>query len=90
MRSNNSFASLIFILILAIGAGIAYSTYGGPADAGGATVMIIITFIIAMIVASSIKVASQWEKAIVLRLGEFRVIISFRSSTLSPIGLIPG
>jgi len=74
MRSFNAFASLIFILILAIGCGIAYASYSGPADAGGATGIVIITFIIAILVASAIKVANQWEKAVVLRLGKFRVI----------------
>jgi len=74
MRSFNAFASLIFIIILAIGCGIAYASYSGPADAGGATGFVIITFIIAILVASSIKVANQWEKAVVLRLGKFRVI----------------
>jgi regulator of protease activity HflC (stomatin/prohibitin superfamily) len=74
MRSFNAFASLIFIIILGIGCGIAYASYSSPADAGGATGIIIITFIIAILVASAIKVANQWEKAVVLRLGKFRVI----------------
>jgi len=74
MRSFNAFASLIFVLILAIGGGFAYSLYSGPADAGGTVGIIIISFVIAIIVSSAIKVANQWEKAIVLRLGEFRVI----------------
>jgi regulator of protease activity HflC (stomatin/prohibitin superfamily) len=74
MRSFNAFASLIFIIILAIGCGIAFASYSAPADAGGATGIIIITFIIAILVASAIKVANQWEKAVVLRLGKFRVI----------------
>jgi regulator of protease activity HflC (stomatin/prohibitin superfamily) len=74
MRSFNAFASLIFVLILAIGGGLAYSLYSGPADSGGTVGIIIISFIIAIIVSSAIKVANQWEKAIVLRLGEFRVI----------------
>ena len=74
MRSFNAFASLIFILILALGVGLAYLSYSGPADAGKITVIIALTFIIAVIVSSAIKVASQWEKAVVLRLGKFRII----------------
>jgi len=74
MRGFNAFASLIFIIILAIGCGIAYASYSGPADAAGITGMIAVTFIIAILVASAIKVANQWEKAVVLRLGKFRVI----------------
>jgi len=74
MKSFNAFASLIFFLILALGAGVAYSTYSNPADAGGVTGIISVTFILAFIVASAVKVANQWEKAVVLRLGKFRVI----------------
>jgi regulator of protease activity HflC (stomatin/prohibitin superfamily) len=74
MRRYNAFASLIFIVILAIGAGIAYSSYSVPADAGRITGMLVITFIVAIITASAIKVADQWEKAVVLRLGKFRII----------------
>ena len=74
MRSFNAFASLIFILILAVGSAIAYAAYQVPADAGGVTGIIAITFIVAFLVASAIKVANQWEKAVVLRLGKFRVI----------------
>jgi regulator of protease activity HflC (stomatin/prohibitin superfamily) len=74
MRRFNAFASLIFILILALGGGIAWFSYSGPADTVGTLSIIVITFIIAIIVSSAIKVADQWEKAVVLRLGKFRVI----------------
>jgi regulator of protease activity HflC (stomatin/prohibitin superfamily) len=74
MRRFNAFASLIFVLILAIGGGIAYSSYYGPADTAATLWTIIITFIIATTVSSSIKVADQWEKAVILRLGNFRAI----------------
>jgi regulator of protease activity HflC (stomatin/prohibitin superfamily) len=74
MRRFNAFASLIFALILAIGGGIAWSSYNGPADTAATLWTIIITFIIAITVSSSIKVADQWEKAVILRLGNFRAI----------------
>ena len=74
MRSFNAFASLIFILILSIGIGWAYLLYHSPADAGKVTLLIALTFIIAALVSSAIKVASQWEKAVVLRLGKFHRI----------------
>jgi len=73
MRRFNAFASLIFALIVVTGVVLAYSSYGGPADAGRITGLLIIIFLIALVVASAIKVADQWEKAIVLRLGKFRV-----------------
>jgi regulator of protease activity HflC (stomatin/prohibitin superfamily) len=74
MRRFNSFAALVFILIMAIGAGLAYFSYSGPADAGKIAGIVIVTFIIAIIVSSAVKVADQWEKAVVLRLGKFLVI----------------
>jgi len=74
MRRFNAFASLIFVLILIIGGSITYSSYNGPADTGGTMGSIVITFIVAALVASAIKVADQWEKAVVLRLGKFRAI----------------
>lgn len=74
MRRFNAFASLIFVLILIVGASIAYSSYNGQADTGSTMVTIILTFVIAALVSSAVKVADQWEKAVVLRLGKFRVI----------------
>lgn len=74
MRRFNAFASLIFVIIIAAGLGLAYSSYSGPANAATTSAIIAVTFIVALIVASAIKVADQWEKAVVLRLGKFRVI----------------
>jgi regulator of protease activity HflC (stomatin/prohibitin superfamily) len=74
MRRFNSFAALVFIIILAAGTGSACYSYNGPADAGRIAGIIIVTFVIALIVSSAIRVADQWEKAVVLRLGKFRVI----------------
>jgi regulator of protease activity HflC (stomatin/prohibitin superfamily) len=74
MRRFNAFASLIFVLIFVIGGGIAWFSYSGPGDTVGTLSTIVITFIIAIIVSSAIKVADQWEKAVILRLGKFRVI----------------
>jgi regulator of protease activity HflC (stomatin/prohibitin superfamily) len=71
MRRFNSFAALVFVIVLAVGAGLAYFSYSGPADSGKITGIIMATIIIAILVASSIKIADQWEKAVVLRLGKF-------------------
>jgi len=74
MRRVNSFAALIFAAILAIGAGLSYASYSGPDDYSGTVWIIIITLFIAIVVSSAIKVAYQWERAVVLRLGNFRSI----------------
>ena len=70
MKTTNYFAVLVFFVIFGIGVVIAYTSFGAQAKTEG-TVIEVIFFVIALIVASSIKVADQWEKAVVLRLGGF-------------------
>jgi regulator of protease activity HflC (stomatin/prohibitin superfamily) len=74
MRRFNSFAALIFIFILAIGAGLAYSIYDTSSDSGESAGIFILTVLIAIVVSSAIKVADQWEKAVILRLGKFNTL----------------
>jgi len=70
MKQNRAFAVLIFFVILAVGAAVAYARYrvGADWEAGwiGAG-----AFILALIVCSSIQVADQWDRAVILRLGKF-------------------
>jgi regulator of protease activity HflC (stomatin/prohibitin superfamily) len=70
MKTRNSFATLIFFIIFIIGETFAYAMVNGSALVGG-TVVGVITLIVALIASNSIKIADQWEKAIVLRLGRF-------------------
>jgi regulator of protease activity HflC (stomatin/prohibitin superfamily) len=73
MQNQSPFALLIFFVILLSGAGLAYAlhvgseSYGSYAVFGG-------TFFIAFIVSAAIKVANQWDRAIVLRLGHFHAL----------------
>lgn len=70
MKTRSSFSVLIFFVIIAIGSGIAY--LGNGVQGGTGTMVIgVITLLIAIIVSSAIKIADQWEKAVVLRLGRF-------------------
>jgi regulator of protease activity HflC (stomatin/prohibitin superfamily) len=71
MRKSNSIASLVFIVILGIGAALALAAYKSSATMAGAWIGIL-AFIIALIVSLAIKVADQWEKVVILRLGKFR------------------
>jgi len=71
MKTRSSFAVLIFFVIIAIGLGIAYTGNGGQASTG-TMVIGVITFLLAIIISSAIKIADQWEKAVVLRLGRFQ------------------
>ncbi len=68
MKNNSSFSTLIFIVIMALGLFMAYSS--NYSESGKLTIGII-TFIIALIITLSIKVADQWNRAVVLRLGKF-------------------
>ena len=73
MKSTSYFSTLIFVIIFCIGLGIANSTTGD--QAGTARTLIGITsFVIALIVANAIKVADQWDKVVVLRLGRFQTL----------------
>ena len=74
MRRINSFAILIFIVIFAIGLGFSYASYWISADYPTSSWIGILAFIIALIASSATKVANQWEKAVVLRLGHFRAL----------------
>jgi len=71
MKTRSSFSVLIFFIIVAIGLGIAYTGNGGLAGPG-TMVIGVITFLLAIIISSAIKIADQWEKAVVLRLGRFQ------------------
>src|SRR5580704_7706287 len=70
MKQNRSFAILIFVVILGIGGALAYAKFriGDNLTAGwfggGA-------FVLALVVASAIQVADQWDRAVILRLGHF-------------------
>jgi regulator of protease activity HflC (stomatin/prohibitin superfamily) len=70
MTTKNSFSVLIFFAILVIGIGLAYARYDAQSVMGALWIGVIF-FLVALIVSSSIKIANQWEKAVVLRLGDF-------------------
>jgi regulator of protease activity HflC (stomatin/prohibitin superfamily) len=73
MSKSNSFSGLIFVVILGIGAGLAFALSGGALN-GVSVAGAIIAFVIALIVSLSIKVADQWERVVILRLGRFRAL----------------
>jgi regulator of protease activity HflC (stomatin/prohibitin superfamily) len=73
MRKANSFAVLIFIVLFGIGVGLAYAMFRVTANVESAWIGVT-AFFIALVVSSAIKVADQWEKAVILRLGKFRAL----------------
>ena len=73
MKQNRSFSTLVFIVILAVGAAFAYARRGVAlnlevAVIGGAA------FLLALAVSSAIQVADQWDRVVILRLGHFHAL----------------
>ena len=73
MRPTNSFAALVFIVILAIGIALASAMYGISAS-WVSNRLIAAALIVAIVVSFATKVADQWDRAVVLRLGRFHVL----------------
>lgn len=71
MKNNNSIATLLFVVILALGFGMAFIASSDLKSAGSITILMV-AFLLAILIASSAKVASQWNRAIVLRLGKYQ------------------
>ena len=70
MQTQSLFSSLVFFIIVFIGTALAYLFQ--PGFVGYESYCILGgSIFIASIVSSSIKVANQWDRAIVLRLGQF-------------------
>jgi regulator of protease activity HflC (stomatin/prohibitin superfamily) len=72
MRTRSSFATLVFCVIVAAGVGLGYALYAVNGSHGGGVAIAVGGFVLASIVATAIKVAAPWDRAVVLRLGRFR------------------
>jgi regulator of protease activity HflC (stomatin/prohibitin superfamily) len=70
-NNNNNFAVLIFFVIIGIGAALSAILFRVLSSTGSLMFLGCILFI-AIVISSAIKVADQWNKAVVLRLGRFR------------------
>lgn len=74
MKTNSSLAALIFVVILGIGGGLAFAMYRVTANNLESAAIGVIAFVIALVLSLAIKVADQWERVVILRLGKFRSI----------------
>lgn len=70
MQQNRSFALVVFVIILTAGLGLAYLTSGVLGN-GVASFLGVAVFVLAMLACSAIQIANQWDRAVVLRLGQF-------------------
>jgi regulator of protease activity HflC (stomatin/prohibitin superfamily) len=70
---TSSLPNLIFVLIAAIGLGVAYPAFAFGAYSAvvwiGATALLL-----AVIASAAVKIADQWKRVVVLRLGRFRTM----------------
>jgi regulator of protease activity HflC (stomatin/prohibitin superfamily) len=71
MRTSISFASLIFFILFGIGAAAGFAVYKTTGNQVAAEAVGGIGFVVALIISLSIKVADQWERVVILRLGKF-------------------
>jgi regulator of protease activity HflC (stomatin/prohibitin superfamily) len=73
VRKSSSFPALIFIVLAVIGAVLAFGLRAA-AHVYSAFLVFGIAIVVAGITSSAIRVADQWSKAVVLRLGKFRAL----------------
>jgi len=72
MKSPSSFSTLVFFIILAAGG--LFAAVVTPFSQVAGTGIAVITFTIATLVSWAIKVADQWDRAVILRLGRFQAL----------------
>jgi len=71
MRKISALPGLIFAVIVSIGSAFAYFEYTNSAY-GESLSIAVGAFVIAVVASYSIKIADQWDRTVVLRLGRFR------------------
>ena len=72
MKTSSPFPTLIFVAVCASGIALIYSN--GGIHTAGDLAGIVAVVLAAFIVSSAIRVADQWDKAVVLRLGRFQAL----------------
>ncbi len=70
MPQRNAFPGLIFVVLFGLGLLVAYPA-GNAGDYGASVSIAALSFVVAGILANSVKIANQWERVVVLRLGRF-------------------
>jgi regulator of protease activity HflC (stomatin/prohibitin superfamily) len=73
MQKTSSFPALLFVSITAAGALLAYLLFGEFLRPGSA-VVITCAVLVALVIYRAVRVASPWDRAVVVRLGKFRAL----------------
>ena len=68
MRQNGSFGILVFFIIAGLGGALAFVVNGVAGNVAGVGIGVV-ALVVAIIASSAIRVADQWDRAIILRLG---------------------
>jgi len=71
MQSKSLLSAVLFFIIFGTGLAISYSMHDA-ANPAGSIVFAAASFIVAIFISSSVKIADPWDKAVVLRLGKFQ------------------
>lgn len=73
MKPTSALATFVFVVILTIGAILSYAMHGISASWEDNWI-IIAGVVVAIVVSFAIRVADQWDRAVILRLGRFRAL----------------
>lgn len=71
MKNNNSVSTLLFIVVVALGLALAF-TVSSDLTSWASKAILFVFFLAGIFISWSTKVASQWNRAVVLRLGRFQ------------------
>lgn len=71
MKPTSAVPGLVFIIIVTIGGAASYAVRSAGAEFASVA-LFILSILFASLVASAIRVADQWSRAVILRLGKFR------------------
>ena len=72
MRKPNFFSTLMFFVIFGLGLILDYFFTGGLIASTTSLIILGVSLAVASVISYSIKIADQWEKTVVLRLGKFK------------------
>jgi len=73
VKTPSPFPVLVFFVVFGAGLAIAYSLHGLPAQPQSVWTLAIAAAI-ALVASNAVKIADQWDRAVVLRLGKFRAL----------------
>ena len=73
MRKSSGLQTLAFFVVLAIGVAVAWAAAAPPFYLASDWI-VVVAVAVAAIVAAAIRVADQWQRVVVLRLGRFRAL----------------